>query len=246
MPRPLRAAIDAVLELCYPERCAACDARMEAQVGLCPPCAESLYPLGAACPVCANPQEAPRGLLCARCRRVPPPFRRVIAPFRYGGELACALRRMKYGGARGGGRAELARPLGKLLAEALAGVHGTDVIVPVPLHPSRLRQRGFSQAQDLAVAARRFAGARQTIDVLLLERVQATSEQAGLSRAARKENVRGAFAVPRSARPRLLGKTVLLIDDVLTTGATAAACARALRQGGARRIDVLVLARAET
>lgn len=241
----LRTATDALLELCYPERCAACDARMEARVGLCTTCAESLYPLGAACTVCAEPQETRRGILCARCKRAPPPYRRATAPYRYGGELACALRRLKYGGARGAGRVELARPLGKLLADALGQAISADVIVPVPLHPSRLRHRGFSQAQALAEHARHFAGVRQRLDVRLLERAYATSEQAGLSRALRKKNVRGAFVVPRAATRHVLGKAILLIDDVLTTGSTAAACARALRAAGARSVDVLVLARAE-
>jgi len=121
--------------------------------------------------------------------------------------------------------------------------------VPVPLHPRRLRARGFSQAQALAAAARRAApspaGALPPVDATVLARVRATDEQAGLSRAARARNVHGAFAVSSRAAGRVAGRRVLLVDDVVTTGATAAACARALLGAGAARVEVLALARAE-
>src|SRR5262249_51228280 len=142
-----------MLGLFFPERCPACDALAPAP-GLCEGCAVALYPTAPCCPVCALPEES--AVTCRRCRLSPPPFQAVIAPWRYGGELAIALRRFKYGGAGGAGRPELARPLGALLAPALAGLW-VDVVVPVPLHAARLRERGFSQAHALAAAARRFA-----------------------------------------------------------------------------------------
>ena len=182
-----------LLDLFLPERCAACDALSGGAPGLCTSCALSLYPLGAACPVCGEPGE--RAERCRRCAAAPPPFYRLDAPYRYGGELATALCRLKYGGAKSAGRFELARPLGALLAPALAalltpalGVLLTpglaagkpDLLVPVPLHPARLRARGFSQAHALCAAARATLGAHAPPLAAVLERHRATSAQAGL------------------------------------------------------------------
>jgi len=231
-----------LLELFFPDKCAACDA-LSGAPGLCARCAESLYATAPACPRCALPEEGAAAVTCRRCRRSPPPWERMVAPWRYGGELAAAIRRFKYGAARAGGRPELARPLGALLAAALPG--DVDVVVPVPLHAARLATRGFSQAHLLARTARRFARLRAPLDAGLLARARPTDEQAGLTRAARAANVAGAFVVPPRAAARLAGRRVLLVDDVVTTGATAAACTRALRRGGAAAVLVAALARAE-
>lgn len=240
--------IDALFELLYPERCPACDAFTGGRPGLCDRCAVSLYPLGAACPRCAEPENAPTPVPCFRCLRDPPAFARAWVPWRYGGELAVAIRRWKYGGPGRRGRPELSRPLAALAAGALvAAAAGLDVIVPVPLHATRRRTRGFSQAERLLLAARTLAGPTAglpRVDARVLRRCRATDEQAGLSRAARRHNVRDAFAVPAPAS--LAGAGVLLIDDVLTTGATADAAARALRAAGAGRVEVFALARAES
>jgi ComF family protein len=231
--------VDALFGLLYPETCPACDT-LTGVPGLCDGCAASLYPLGAACPVCAEPQAAPVGVTCTRCRNAPPPFERIIAPWRYGGELANALRRLKYGGRRGRGRPELARALGAMLAPSLVGLEA-EVLVPVPVHARRLRERGFSQAHALAGWARRLAPpGLAPIAPTLLERSRPTPEQAGLTRAQRRRNLAGAFTA-RGVR----GRRVLLVDDVVTTGATAHACAAALRRAGASSVVVLALARAE-
>jgi ComF family protein len=245
-------AFDALMGLVYPEKCAACDALIDAP-GLCASCRVSLYPLGAACDVCAEPQEAPTGTTCRRCRSSMPPYRRVRAPWRYGGELAVALRRLKYGGGSEPtgaktrpGRAELARSLAALLAPSLRDATvAVDLIVPVPLHPARHAARGFSQAHAIVRAASRIVTLdhRTPIAPRALARHTFASAQAGLSRAERIRNVRGAFVVT-DARA-VDGRTVLLVDDVVTTGATAAACARVLRRAGAVAVDVLALARAE-
>jgi ComF family protein len=227
----------ALSELLYPEKCPACDALGRGRVGLCDACVVSLYAVGPACPRCALPEEGP-GVVCRRCARLPPPFERVVAPWRFGGELAVALRRLKFGGPSGGGRRELARPLATLWSGCW--LPACDVVVPVPLHPARLRVRGFGQAQALAEAARALYGG-PPVDATALVRVRATAEQARLGRAERRRNVAGAFV----AAPRVAGRRVILCDDVVTTGATAAAAARALRAAGARAVTVLALARAD-
>ncbi len=149
--------IEPLLRLVYPERCAACDAFV-LEPGLCGVCAESLYPVPPACPRCAEPLLGPVSTTCFRCRTSPPPFGRVYAAYRYGGELATAIRRWKYGGPHGAGRLDLGRSLAPLLVDTLrkaARETGAELLVPVPLAPGRLRQRGFSQAQVLAGATLR-------------------------------------------------------------------------------------------
>jgi ComF family protein len=214
--------------------------------GLCAICRVSLWRVGVACDVCSEPLASPAAVTCRRCRGSPPPFRRVIAPWRYGGELATAVRRFKYGRRR-----ELARPLASLFVCELGRAivdEEIDVVVPVPLHRRRLASRGFSQAHELVRAAgtlglRIEAPAGVTVAPALLVRVRETAEQAGLSRLDRGRNVCNAFEVRRPDQVR--DRRVLLVDDVVTTGATAASCARTLLRAGAASVSVLALARAE-
>jgi len=123
-------------------------------------------------------------------------------------------------------------------AELLADA---EVVVPVPLHRWRLWWRRFNQAMALASVIAKRSGL--PCDPSLLARVKATTPQVGLSKAQRGENLQGAFRVPAQAKPRLAGKRVLLVEDVMTTGATANAASRALLRGGAKAVDVLVFAR---
>lgn len=134
----------------------------------------------------------------------------------------------------------MAKPLGRLLASALPREQGFDVIVPMPLHWRKRWRRGFNQAGLLA----REIARRTNLPVShALRRVKHTAAQAGLTNAKRRENVSGAFRARHKAA--LAGQRVLLIDDVLTTGATAASCARVLRMAGARDVTLLTLARAD-
>ena len=114
--------------------------------------------------------------------------------------------------------------------------------MPVPLYPARLWWRRFNQSAMLALAVGRLAGV--PVDCAVLKRVRRTASQVGLSADQRRRNVRGAFKVDRAVRTRVKGKKLVLVDDVITTGATAEACARALKRAGAARVDVLALARA--
>jgi ComF family protein len=156
------------------------------------------------------------------------------AVFEYGGPLADAICRLKYAG-----RTDAAGPLGELLARAAIPYSGRiDRVVPVPLHPIRLRERGFNQTALLARPVARSLGVR--LDPGIIERVRETSDQAGLSRSDRIVNVKGAFRARAVGRP---GR-ILLIDDVRTTGATLAAAAEALLQAGVPSVATLALARA--
>jgi ComF family protein len=234
--------LDLALSTLFVPRCSACDERVAPDEPLCAACAASLEPLGPACPRCAEPLEAPDPVVCARCRRHPPPFEAVVAPWRYGGELAAALRRMKLSGVPAIGR-ELAPLVAPFLAAAIDAA-AIDVVVPVPLHWRRLARRGFNQAQVIAIEARRAAGLATPVDSLSLRRIRPTPTQTGLSAAQRAANVRGAFAVARRRARRVAGRRVLLVDDIATTGATLAAAARALRDAGADGVVGFVVARA--
>lgn len=185
---------------------------------------------------------------CGLCRRGVRGFDAAYSFGFYEGELRKLIHLFKYG------RVEpLAAPLGKLLARALPREQSFDVIVPMPLHWRKRWQRGFNQSELLA----REVSRRTRVPVRnLLRRVRYTESQAGLTSAKRRENVSGAFEA-RSAgllgrflrikpEPGLVdGLSVLLIDDVMTTGATAASCARALKRAGARHVSLLTLARAD-
>ena len=233
-----------LLELVFVPHCPACDCRLSgliAGAGLCPACSESLYELGSACPRCAQPIDGPRALVCARCRRRPPPFRAAFAPYRYGGQLGVALRRLKYQS-----RPDIARALAPLLAPALHRVverEQADVVVPMPLHWQRLSARTFNQSALLA----RYAGYHLEcpIDTLSLRRIRATRAQSGANALQRIRNVAGAFAVVARRRDRVAGKRVLLFDDIMTTGATMAAATRALRAASAHLVIAFCAARAE-
>jgi len=181
------------------------------------------------------------GLLCGGCQRSPFPFARAFAAFAYGGSLTQALLRFKHGGHR-----HLARPLAALLAPLLhtAVEQGAEVICPVPLHPHRLRQRGYNQVLELLRVAKRALPRQQSCEVLcdaLARRID-TPTLGRQTPAHRRQIVANAFAV---ARPRwVMEKRVLVVDDVMTSGATLAECARILLAAGASEVMVAALARA--
>lgn len=167
----------------------------------------------------------------------PPVFNRARAVARYDETARTLVHRLKYAD-----RLDLARALGRMMARSGAELAAEcDVIVPVPLHRFRLWHRRFNQAMELA----RIVGSShgRPCDPTLLARVKRTRSQVGLSRTQRGENLQGAFKVPQSAKPVLKGRRVLLVDDVMTTGATANAASRALLRGGAASVDVLTFAR---
>jgi ComF family protein len=211
-------------------QCAGCGALSEDP--LCRVCAVSLVELGAACERCAQPGPP----LCSRCTRDSLAIDRIVAPWRFGGALAIAIRRLKFTGAT-----HIARTLAPLWAPLLAAAIGeTDgIVVPVPLHWRRRWQRGFDQTWLLARHASALAGIAPPVRALC--RLRAAPPQSTLPASDRAANVDGAFA----ARIDLAGRAVILIDDVVTTGSTLHAAACALRGAGATHVVGVALARAE-
>lgn len=203
----------------------------------------AVLPLPPGCPTCAEPAH-PR-FPCARCRDSPPPFDEALAALVYGGPVREALLRLKHGQ-----RTELARPLGRLLAEPLRGAiagDGADLLMAVPLHPRRLRSRGFNQALLLLRAARAILSQAGRVPPILVDALRRQVDTPSLGHLApdqRRAAVAGAFIVRERYGPRLRGRQVVLVDDVMTSGATAASCALALRAAGASEIKVVALARA--
>ena len=174
---------------------------------------------------------------CGACLAHPPVYDRARAALIYGDVSRDLVLGLKYQGRRDG-LSVLGGWMASAGSELLADA---DLIVPVPLHYFRLVRRGFNQSAWLAASLSRASGVKLSVDAL--KRVKATPIQGGLSADGRRRNVQGAFQV-RGSRKRLVeGRKVLLVDDVLTTGATAEACTRALRRAGAACVDVVTLAR---
>lgn len=235
----LRRLVDPLLALAFPSACVACG-RLLARSGLgplCEACWGSLPRHQALACRCGLPLMPGRSA-CGRCRRGRQPLAAGASLGPYEGSLRLVLQQLKYARRRRAARRLAALLLQDPLAASL--VAGSDALVPVPLHPRRLRQRGFNQSALLAAALAHSTGRPWRGD--LLRRRRDTRPQAGLSAAERRRNVRDAFAAGR--RADMAGKVLTLIDDVLTTGATAEACARVLRDAGAAEVRLLTVARA--
>jgi ComF family protein len=233
------AALDAVLSVVLAPACAACEQSLDQPTRgpVCPRCWRSILPLTPPlCDGCGDPLPTWRTISvplarCPRCRRTTRFVDRARSIGRYEGALRSIVHSLKYEGRR-----SLAGPLAALMRK-----HGGDVLgdvacaVPVPLHPSRRRERGFNQAADLS----RHLGLRV---VPALRRVRATTTQTGLPAAQRHRNVRDAFSATPATRD-IRGQVVVLVDDVCTTGATLEACARELKKAGVAEVRALTAAR---
>lgn len=243
--RPLAVAAQrfgrAALDLVFPPLCASCRTPVMDPHSLCAACWQAIAFLeGPACACCGYPFDFDPGgeTLCGACLAGPPAFDRARSAMRYDDksrDLILALKRAD--------RLDLVPAFAKWLARAGRDMLAeADIIVPVPLHRTRLWTRRFNQSAVLARELSRERGL--SVDPFLLERVRATPSQGEMpSATARRRNVRGAFRVAPDRKDAAAGKTVLLIDDVFTTGATVGACARALKRAKAEKVMVLTLAR---
>lgn len=240
--RLARQAARGVLDLLLPPQCLACRERTEMAGALCPACWLQLHFIGPPlCTCCGLPFDyAPptAEALCGACHRDTPFYNRARAALVYDDASRPLLLGFKHADKIYAAPA-LARWLHQAGAEMLAEA---DLAVPVPLHWLRLWRRRYNQAALLAHALGRIGGLPVAADLLVRRRP--TRSQGGLSRAARFRNIRGAIAVRAGAAERLEGRAVLVIDDVMTTGATLNECARVLLNAGARSVDVLTVARA--
>jgi len=224
----------------FAPRCLLCDEASQSGYDLCSACAGALPWLGAACRRCAQPLAHIEGAhaLCRACQQTRSPLQRAHSVFVYADPVSVLLRRFKFHHDLAAGRllAQLMAPVMARLVPSLPSEDRPQAIVPVPLHITRLRQRGYDQALELAKPLARFLN----LPLLHgLRRIRATQAQSQLDAKARKRNMHHAFA----ARAVRLPAHVLLMDDVMTTGATLYAAAYALGQAGVQRIDAWVCAR---
>lgn len=224
----------------YPPQCISCDALVASDFGLCPACwRDTPFISGLVCCKCGSPVAGEEGqeVLCDDCLAVERPWSAGRAALLYRDNARRMVLALKHGD-----RMELARPAAPWLRQAAAPLLRPEtLVVPVPLHWWRLIRRKYNQAALLSAALAREAGLEHCPDLLLRRR--STGSQEGRSRDDRFANLRGAFAVHPRRRDRIAGRPVLIVDDVMTSGATFSAAATACLAAGASRVDVVALAR---
>jgi ComF family protein len=234
-----RAALRAALDLALPRLCAVCREPVEGQ-GLCPACWSKVsfitrpYCERLGIPFVYDPGP---GILSMQAIADPPAYHRARAAVRFDEISRALVHALKYGD-----RLDLAPMMGRWLSQAGRELlQEADALVPVPLHWRRRWTRRFNQSAMLAAAVSAASGV--PIAAGALKRVKFTTQQVGLSRAARASNVQGAFRVPPEGKAQVAGRRLVLVDDVLTSGATVEGCAKALLRAGAKTVDALVFAR---
>ncbi|MCO5090872.1 ComF family protein [Bosea sp. (in: a-proteobacteria)] len=239
----LAAGLRGLVGIVYPPTCIACRAATGEAQALCPACWNGIGFIER--PYCERlgtpfPVDLGTGLMSPAAIADPPVFARARAVCRFEGTARDLVHRLKYGD-----RIELSLTLGRMMAQAGRELTAdADLVVPIPLHRTRLWRRRFNQAAALAGVVARTAGL--PLAPAAIDRLRRTRPQVGLTRAQRADNLQGAFHVPAAARGIVEGRRILLVDDVLTTGATANAAARALLRAGASAVDVLTFARVVT
>lgn len=235
----LRRTAGAIADLVVPPLCLSCHALLTSHDSLCPSCwgkIDFIRP-----PLCDRlglpmPFDTGGDMISAAAAAEPPDYDRARAVARFDGVMRALIHDLKFRD-----RHDARRLFGRWLVQAGAALLAdADIIIPVPLTRGRLLSRRFNQSAILALEVSRLTGVKAELRALL--RTRRTQPQVGLTRPQRRQNVAGAFAVAGDLRARIAGAKVVLIDDVVTTGATASACARTLKRAGAARVDVLALA----
>ena len=234
----------------FPSDCRFCRSPLIniSRLPVCQACLSEIHPVeGTVCSVCGErlqtpfaDRNGPEEVRCGLCRKMAPPFVKAVAYGSYDGGLRELIHLLKY---------EQVRPaavvLGGMLREAAIGLDSCGInealVVPVPLHARKLRQRGFNQSVLIAQEFIKLASGNMTLQPRVLQRRRETESQIGLTRHQRRENIRGAFVVSRPQE--IAGRDVLLIDDVFTTGTTVSECARVLLRAGASKVLVATVAR---
>ncbi|MDH5483675.1 MAG: ComF family protein [Gammaproteobacteria bacterium] len=225
-----------ILQRIYPQNCVLCGASSASEAGLCVDCQADLLANPTACARCALPlAAASRHLLCGQCLQKGPVFDAAWSPFIYAQPLEWMIHQLKFNG-----RLLYAKWLAELACKQLPQLDEIpDCILPVPLHPSRLRARGFNQALELARPLARALSL--PLDSRHCRRLIHTSPQTGMDAKQRRKNIRGAFSFENPAAYDY----VVVFDDVITTGSTVSELARVIKREGVRRVDVWSLARAD-
>jgi ComF family protein len=246
-------AAESLFATLFPCDCRLCGSPLVkiSRLPVCEECLDKMRPIAeGVCSLCGERLTGPYGMVdehgearCGLCRRMEPVFAKAAAYGSYDGGLRDLLHLLKYEHVR-----PAANVLGRMLAEVIEGLvplfgNPEPVVVPVPLHVSKARQRGFNQSELIARAALKLKPGELDLELspAVLKRCRATQSQTGLTRHQRRENMRGAFVVAQPTE--IAGCEVLLVDDVYTTGTTVSECARLLRRAGASRVWVATVAR---
>ena len=230
----LRSAALWALDFALPPRCAGCGAIVGEVHSFCLDCWKTIDFLGnSGCETCGTPLQATEQKTCGACLARPPRIARTRAAVAYDEFSRSLAIRLKYGR-----KVAIARTMARYMAP-LVGEGGDQVLVPVPLHRSRIWRRGFNQSALIASELARLLGI--AADPVALRRIRRTPPLKGMSPLQRRKTVAGAFRV--RDKQKIAGKTIILIDDVLTTGSTAEACAWTLKRAGAARVELVSWAR---
>jgi ComF family protein len=243
---PFHKVVSSLSAVLFPSDCRLCRTPLISisRLPVCPECLDSLAPIRLAQCVLCGERLAPAQLLigngqCQACCEYPPNFDRAVSYGEYEAGLRDLIHLLKYDAVL-----PAARPLGKLLADSIEQLRLKDVdavVVPVPLHSSKRRERRFNQADLIARATLKHLPPQFVLDRKVLVRQRPTRSQVGLDREARIQNMHGAFRV--TAPQRIHGRTVIVVDDVMTTGTTVSECARVLKHAGAGKVFAATVAR---